>query len=114
MPTSEWTIEAPTNLEFDEVTGLRVRLISGSVAVLATTGKPSLEVSSVEGDPLNVTDRYPITEGTFPIPISAPNDQFHCRLVNDSFLPSRWTTAQYNYTAAFLAQPQQGLGTNKS
>jgi hypothetical protein len=55
MPTSEWTIAAPTNLEFDEVTGLRVRLIAGSVAVLATTGKPSLEVSSVEGDPLNVT-----------------------------------------------------------
>jgi hypothetical protein len=55
MPTSEWTIEAPTNLEFDEVTGLRVRLIAGSVAVLATTGKPSLEVSSVEGDPLTVT-----------------------------------------------------------
>ena len=55
MPTSEWTIEAPTNLEFDDVTGLRVRLIAGSVAVLATNGKPSLEVSSIEGDPLNVT-----------------------------------------------------------
>src|SRR6516162_6048841 len=55
MPTSEWTIEAPANLEFDDVTGLRVRLIAGSVAVLATTGKPSLEVSSVEGDPLTVT-----------------------------------------------------------
>jgi Toastrack DUF4097 len=55
MPASEWTIEAPANLEFDEVSGLRVRLIAGSVAVLATTGKPSLEVSSVEGDPLTVT-----------------------------------------------------------
>ena len=58
MPTSEtaqWTIEAPTSLEFDDVTGLRVRLIAGSVAVLATDGKPTLEVSSVEGDPLNVT-----------------------------------------------------------
>jgi len=55
MPTSEWSIEAPTNLEFDEVTGLRVRLIAGSVAVLATNGKPSLEVSSIEGEPLNVT-----------------------------------------------------------
>ena len=55
MPTSEWSIEAPTNLEFDDVTGLRVRLIAGSVAVLATNGKPSLEVSSIEGDPLNVT-----------------------------------------------------------
>src|SRR4249919_516793 len=55
MPTSEWSIETPTSLEFDDVTGLRVRLIAGSVAVLATTGKPSLEVSSIEGDPLNVT-----------------------------------------------------------
>ncbi len=58
MPTDEmarWTIEAPTSLEFDDVTGLRVRLIAGSVAVLATDGKPSLDVSSVEGDPLTVT-----------------------------------------------------------
>jgi hypothetical protein len=55
MPTSEWSIETPTSLEFDDVTGLRVRLIAGSVAVLATTGKPTLEVSSIEGDPLTVT-----------------------------------------------------------
>ncbi len=58
MPTGEmarWTIEAPTSLEFDDVTGLRIRLIAGSVAVLATDGKPSLDVSSVEGDPLTVT-----------------------------------------------------------
>ncbi len=58
MATGEmarWTIEAPTSLEFDDVTGLRVRLIAGSVAVLATDGKPSLDVSSVEGDPLTVT-----------------------------------------------------------
>jgi hypothetical protein len=58
MPTGEmaqWTIETPTSLEFDDVTGLRVRLISGSVAVLATDGKPSLHVSSIEGDPLTVT-----------------------------------------------------------
>src|SRR5208282_6313381 len=52
---TRWTIEAPTSLEFDDVTGLRVRLIAGSVAVLATDGKPSLDVSSVEGDPLTVT-----------------------------------------------------------
>ena len=55
MPASEWTIEAPTSLEFDDVADLRVRLIAGSVAVLATTGPPSLEVSSLEGDPLSVT-----------------------------------------------------------
>jgi len=50
-----WTIEAPTSLDFDDVTGLRVRLISGSVAVLATDGQPSLDVASVTGDPLQVT-----------------------------------------------------------
>lgn len=52
---AQWTIEAPTSLDFDDVTGLRVRLIAGSVAVLATDGKPSLDVSSIEGDPLTVT-----------------------------------------------------------
>jgi len=55
MPASEWSIETPTSLEFDDVTGLRVRLMAGSVAVLATTGKPTLEVSSIEGDPLIVS-----------------------------------------------------------
>jgi hypothetical protein len=52
---AQWTIEAPTSLDFDDVTGLRVRLLSGSVAVLATHGKPWLDVSSVAGDPLSVT-----------------------------------------------------------
>jgi hypothetical protein len=52
---AHWTIEAPTSLKFDELTGLRVRLIAGSVAVLATDGTPSLEVAKVSGDPLDVT-----------------------------------------------------------
>jgi hypothetical protein len=52
---AQWTIEAPTSLDFDDVTGLRIRLIAGSVAVLATDGKPSLDVANVTGDPLNVT-----------------------------------------------------------
>ena len=52
---AQWTIGAPTSLDFDDVTGLRVRLIAGSVAVLATDGKPSLDVSSITGDPLTVT-----------------------------------------------------------
>ena len=55
MPASEWTIEAPASLDFDDMTDVRVRLMAGSVAVLATTGQPSLEVSSIEGDPLRVT-----------------------------------------------------------
>jgi hypothetical protein len=52
---TQWTIEAPTSLDFDDVSGLRVRLIAGSVAVLATDGKPSLDVADVSGEPLNVT-----------------------------------------------------------
>ena len=52
---TQWTIEAPTSLDFDDVSGLRVRLIAGSVAVLATDGKPSLDVADISGEPLNVT-----------------------------------------------------------
>jgi hypothetical protein len=51
----QWTIEAPTNLDFDEMTGLRVRIAGGSVAVLATGARPSLEVASVTGGPLTVS-----------------------------------------------------------
>src|SRR6202046_3611331 len=52
---AHWTIDGPTSLDFDEVSGLRVRLIGGSVAVLATDGTPSLDVANVSGDPLDVT-----------------------------------------------------------
>ncbi len=52
---ARWTIEAPTSLDFDEVTSLRVRLIAGSVAILATDARPALDVSSITGDPLEVT-----------------------------------------------------------
>jgi hypothetical protein len=52
---AHWTIEAPTSLDFDDVTRLRVRLIAGSVAVLAAGRKPSLDVASITGDPLDVT-----------------------------------------------------------
>src|ERR1700726_3584393 len=52
---AHWSIEAPTSLDFDDVTGLRVRLIAGSVAVLATDGTPSLDGAAGGGDPLDVT-----------------------------------------------------------
>jgi hypothetical protein len=52
---AHWTIDAPTSLDFDEVSGLRVRLIGGSVAVLATDGTPSLDVANISGDPLEVS-----------------------------------------------------------
>jgi len=50
------TIETPTSLEFDDVTGLRVRLIAGSVD--GCSPPPASRRSrcpSIEGDPLTVT-----------------------------------------------------------
>src|ERR1700684_4237448 len=52
---AHWSIEAPTSKEVDDVTALRVGLIAGSVAVLATDGTPTLDVANVTGDPLDVT-----------------------------------------------------------
>ena len=37
---ARWTVDAPTTLEFDDVTALNVRLIAGTVAVLASDDKP--------------------------------------------------------------------------
>jgi hypothetical protein len=50
-----WTVDGPTSLTFDDVTAIKVRLIAGSVAVLATDGTPSLDVERVTGEPLQVT-----------------------------------------------------------
>jgi hypothetical protein len=108
IPTQSLTVER-YNISYAATGYFRaeVSYINGRPRVYQMTGR-------VFGDPLNTMDVYPITEGTFPVPVGALNDQFRVRLINDSFLPSRWTTAQYNYAAAFLAQPVQGLGTSKS
>ena len=50
-----WTVDAPVSLDFDDVTALQVRLIDGTVAVLATDDKPSVVVSNVGGRPLQVS-----------------------------------------------------------
>jgi len=52
---SRWTVDAPTSLDFDSVTALQVRLIAGTVAVLATDDKPSVVVSDITGRPLQVS-----------------------------------------------------------
>jgi hypothetical protein len=49
-----WTVDAPANLDFDDVTALQVRLIAGTVAVMATDDRPSVVVSDVKGRPLQV------------------------------------------------------------
>jgi hypothetical protein len=50
-----WTVDAPTRLDFDDVTALQVRLIDGTVAVLATDDSPSIVVSDIKGRPLQVS-----------------------------------------------------------
>jgi hypothetical protein len=52
---TRWSIDSPTALDFDGIVALRVRIVAGSVAVLATADKPRLEVTEVSGQPLLVT-----------------------------------------------------------
>ena len=53
---TNWTVDAPTALEFDDaVTELNVRLVGGTVAVLASDDSPSLAVSELSGRPLRVS-----------------------------------------------------------
>jgi putative adhesin len=60
-----WTIDAPTSLAFDGVVALRIRLISGSVAVLAVQDAPRLDVESISGQPLLVTHEAGILTVTY-------------------------------------------------
>ncbi|MGH3321162.1 MAG: DUF4097 family beta strand repeat-containing protein [Streptosporangiaceae bacterium] len=52
---TSWTIRDSQELAFDAVHVLRVELVSGHVDVVATHDAPRLEVTSVEGEPLTVT-----------------------------------------------------------
>jgi hypothetical protein len=62
---SRWTIDSPTTVDFDGVVALRVRIIAGSVAVLATDERPRLEVDEVSGQPLLVTHEAGILTVTY-------------------------------------------------
>ena len=52
---SHWTVDAPMRLAFDDVTALKVRAIAGSVAILATSEAPALDITRISGQPLTVT-----------------------------------------------------------
>ncbi len=59
----------------------------------------------VFGDIANVTGSFPIVDGQLKVPINSSSGGATIRLVNDSFLPSRWQTTEYQYTGTFRAQP---------
>jgi Putative adhesin len=50
-----WIIDGPRTLDIGDIAALRVRLISGSIAILADDDAPALDVASVTGQPLQVT-----------------------------------------------------------
>jgi Putative adhesin len=60
-----WTINSPRTLDLPDVAALRVRVISGSVAVLASQDPPSLDVASLSGQPLLVTHEAGILTVTY-------------------------------------------------
>jgi hypothetical protein len=60
-----WTIDSPRTLDLGDVAALKVRVISGSVAILATDDEPSLDVSSLTGQPLLVTHEAGILTITY-------------------------------------------------
>lgn len=51
---ARWTIDRPTTLDFDGAVTLKATIVSGSISILPTDGKPSLHVSEVSGQPLVV------------------------------------------------------------
>jgi DUF4097 and DUF4098 domain-containing protein YvlB len=60
-----WTIDSPRTLGFGDVAALKVRVVSGSVAILGTDDEPSLDVSSLAGQPLLVTHEAGILTITY-------------------------------------------------
>ncbi len=62
---ARWTIDTPTSLTFDGVVALRIRLVSGSVAVLAGEDTPHLDIEAVSGQPLLVTHEAGILTVTY-------------------------------------------------
>jgi hypothetical protein len=64
----------------------------------------------VFGDPANLIGAYPLDEGQHKVPVKAQNTECTITLINDSFLPSRWQTAEYQYTATLRATPGGARG----
>ena len=51
---TRWIVEEPTELTFDEVDAVKVSIVGGHVAILATEGAPRLEVGGIRQPPLVV------------------------------------------------------------
>lgn len=61
-----WTVDSPASLRLDGVVSLRVRVVSGSVAVLSSDEPPCVDVASVTGQPLLISHEAGILTITYP------------------------------------------------
>jgi hypothetical protein len=60
-----WTIDSQRTLDLGNVAALKVRVVSGSVAILASQDPPSLDVAALAGQPLLVTQEAGILTITY-------------------------------------------------
>jgi hypothetical protein len=60
-----WTIDSPRTIDLPDIAAFRIRVVSGSVAVLASQDPPSLDVASLTGQPLLVTHEAGILTITY-------------------------------------------------
>src|SRR4030095_13843020 len=49
-----WTLDHPDKLSFDEVRRVLVKIVEGSVSVVGSDDRPTLELSELSGEPLRV------------------------------------------------------------
>ena len=51
---TRWTMDEPTTIDFDGVVALRANIVAGSISILPTDDKPTLQVSEISGQPVEV------------------------------------------------------------
>lgn len=70
----------------------------------------------VLGDPTDLLDQIVLNNGILKTPLKNKNTAVSVRLINDSFMPSQWQTAEYDYIADIRSSPapQQGASGQTS
>jgi DUF4097 and DUF4098 domain-containing protein YvlB len=51
---ARWTVDEPTKLDFDGVVALRANIVAGTISILPSDERPTLQVTDISGQPLEV------------------------------------------------------------
>jgi putative adhesin len=51
---ARWTVDEPTKIDFDGVVALKANIVAGTISVLPTSDRPTLQVSEISAHPLEV------------------------------------------------------------